>query len=286
LKALAYATKDPIMPSNITQLRSDDLKAYIDANKEKDYVLIDVRQPMEYKLEHLPGAFFLPLPELETKLFELPSEQDLIFYCRSGKRSMVAATLALEAEITTKGIYNLDGGIMSWYGKTLQDFPKVQIFETAAGFSELLYIAMDLEKGAWRFYDFVKERYAGAPFVRAFDTLSKAETAHAKAIYAHWQGHQENPAPFEELFERLGGEILEGGEALADVLERLDSLEGNPCLNLMELALHIEYSAFDLYRTLADRTQDEKTRETIMTIAQAEKAHMRTLVKALAQCPE
>jgi rhodanese-related sulfurtransferase/rubrerythrin len=273
------------MSSDITQLTSDDLKAYIDTHKEKDYVLIDVRQPMEYELEHIPGAFFLPLPELETKLFELPSQQDLIFYCRSGSRSMVAATLASEGEVSDKRIYNLHGGIMSWYGKTLADFPKVQIFDTAADLPDLLYIAMDLEKGAWRFYDFIKRRHADAPFVRAFNTLSMAETAHAKTIHVHWKTHKENPQPFEQVFEQLGGEILEGGEALAEVLERLDSLEGNICLNLIELAMHIEYSAFDLYRALADRIQDEEIRKTVMTIAQAEKAHMRTLVKALEKCP-
>jgi rubrerythrin len=46
----------------------------------------------------------------------------------------------------------------------------------------------------------------------------------------------------------------------------------------------IEYAAYDLYRTMADRTGGAAAREAFMTIAQAEKAHMRALAKAIENC--
>jgi rubrerythrin len=222
--------------------------------------------------------------DLEAKLFELPTDQDLVFYCRSGSRSMVAASLAVEAEVTGKEVYHLDGGLLSWYGKTLTTAPKVRIFDRSAGLAQMLLKAMDLEKGAWRFYDFVARRFAAEPYGKTFAALTKAETAHARTIYGFWQTGQTDPQPFERLFENLGGEILEGGEPLADALGRMDAIADNTCLNLIELALDIEFAAFDLYRTLADQENDADIRQAFLTIAQAEKAHMRTLTRAIDQC--
>ncbi|MCP4107941.1 MAG: hypothetical protein GY749_20750 [Desulfobacteraceae bacterium] len=54
----------------------------------------------------------------------------------------------------------------------------------------------------------------------------------------------------------------------------------------MELSLNIEYSAFDLYRTMAEQTEDKEAEKVFLSIAQAEKGHMRTLIKAVSECPE
>ncbi len=268
------------------QLTPDDLKTYIRTHNEREYVLVDVRQPAEYQDEHIPGAFLLPLPALQTNLSELDSERDLIFYCRSGKRSMAAATLALEDNVTGKRIYNLVGGIMSWQGKTLAGFPKARVFSKTAGFSEMLYTAMEMEKGAARFYDLAYRRYPEATFAHVFGTLSKAETAHARTIYKHWAARQENPISFEQLFDGLKENILESGDTLDQAIKRLDSPGEDICLNLIELALDIESAAFDLYRTMSDRTEDQSFQEIALAIAQAEKSHMQTLIKALEKCTE
>ncbi|MFZ0133514.1 MAG: rhodanese-like domain-containing protein [Desulfobacterales bacterium] len=268
------------------EMSAGDLEAFMAAHEEKDYRLIDVRQPAEYRHEHIPGAVLLPILELESRLFDLPSDQDLIFYCANGARSMAAATLALDAEVTKRGIYNLAGGIMNWYGRTLSGFPEVRVFDTGKGMTDLLHTAMDLEKGAWRFYAAVAERHESEPFAKTFATLCRAENAHAAAIYAIWATNAIDPPPFDELFAGLAGEILEGGETLAAALEQLHSLTGEACLGLIELALRIEYAAFDLYRTTAARTPSPGVRDALLSIAQAEKAHMRGLIRAIATCPD
>ena len=265
-------------------LNPDELKKFINSHKESQYLLIDVRQPGEYQLGHLPGAKLMPLMELESKLFSLPADQDLVFYCRSGSRSLTAASLAQEAEVTEGQVYNLSGGIMGWYGKTLSAFPRVQLFDKASALDDLLYIAMDLEKGAWRYYQFIVDTFSAEPYIETFNTLSKAETAHAKTIYSIWKNDRNDPEPFEAVFDQLNGEILEGGQSLDDVLKQLDSLDGETCMNLIELSLHIEYSAFDLYRTMADRTEASDARKVFLSIAQAEKAHMRALTRAIEHC--
>jgi rubrerythrin len=50
--------------------------------------------------------------------------------------------------------------------------------------------------------------------------------------------------------------------------------------------LDIEYSAYDLYRTMAEQTESEEAKTAFLSIAQAEKAHMQAIAKAISQCPE
>ena len=268
----------------VKDLNPESLRDLMSARNEREYLLIDVRQPAEYRAGHIPGAFFLPLMELETRLFELPEDRELIFYCHSGGRSLAAASLAAEAEVTEKGVYNLAGGILAWDGKMLADYPKVQVFAKDAGFEQMLHTAMDLEKGAWRFYRAAVKKAAGTALEATLVKLAEAETAHARAVYKHWAPTQDAPQPFEPLFEGLSGGILEGGASLEDIVGRMEELDGDACMNLIELALHIEYSAYDLYRTVAERTAETREKSAFLSIAQAEKGHMRMLTRAVPGC--
>jgi rhodanese-related sulfurtransferase/rubrerythrin len=271
--------------STPNNLDANELKAWVETHNEKNYLIIDVRQPQEYRHGHIPGAMFLPLLDLESKLFDLPADRDLIFYCSNGGRSLAAATLVIDAEVTNRRVYNLSGGILRWYGQTLSDFPKVKALDESGGIDALLYTAMNLEKGAWRFYDFIANRHAAEPWATTFETLRRAETAHAAVVYSIWASRNENPPAFENLFDNLKGDILEGGESLTEVLaEASSSVTEETCINLIELSLLIEYRAFELYRTVADRTPDDDARVALLALAQAEKAHMRVLTQAIETC--
>jgi rubrerythrin len=46
----------------------------------------------------------------------------------------------------------------------------------------------------------------------------------------------------------------------------------------------MEYAAFDLYKTMAEQEKDQTVRDSFLSISQAEKSHMRMLVRALDQC--
>jgi rhodanese-related sulfurtransferase/rubrerythrin len=266
-------------------LSTDQLRDYIETQEEKDYLLVDVRQPSEYAQAHIPGSKLIPLGELESRLVDLPSELEVVFYCRSGARSQAASLMAVGSGIPLKKIYNLSGGIMAWDGATLVDFPKVKVFEDIENHAELLLKSMDLEKGALRFYAHVVEKFAEQPFAQMIAPLVKAEKIHAQSIYGFWKEISESPQPFEELFENLNGDILEGGEKLETIINRFETIEDHPCLRLIELALNVEYAAYDLYRTMADQTENERTRRVFLSIAQVEKSHMQMLANAVELCP-
>lgn len=272
--------------TDVKSMSAEALRGFMADRSEADYVLVDVRQPAEYSAGHIPGALFLPLLELEQKLFDLPGDRDLVFYCHSGGRSLAAASLAAEAEVTSGQVYNLQGGILGWEGRKLSDFPRVYVFDKTAGLFDLLYTAMDLEKGAWRFYRAGLSQTAGQAVSATMAKLSEAETAHARAVYRHWAPLQKAPLGFDELFDSLPGDILEGGEALEKVLSLLASQSGDICMDLVELALQIEYSAYDLYRTVAENSQEQEAKKVFLSIAQAEKSHMRMLTRAIEFCED
>jgi len=262
----------------------DDLRAYMSREKEKDYVLIDVRQPGEYQVRHIPGALLIPLGELERRLFELPSDRDLVFYCHSGSRSAAAAALALDGEVTEKAVAHLEGGMLGWDGHTLAGYPRLQLFDPEASLPDLLKTAIDLEKGAWRFYSEVVSRYADAAFTPVFKDLSTAEIGHARVVYRFWRQAEPDATSFDDLYDGLTGDVLEGGIDVSEAIDRIETLDNPPCIGLIEWAMHIEQTAYDLYRNTAERAASAQAKEAFLTIAQAEKAHMRTLVTAIAVC--
>lgn len=277
----------------ITSLTASQFRQYRESHREEQYELVDVRHPEEYLDEHIPGSRLIPLPEFESRISELAADREWVFYCRSGVRSMAAATLALEAGVTKKPVYNLTGGILAWQDRVLTDLPKLETFDPKAPLAAMLHTAMDLEKGAWRFYEHLRTAYAGEPFAQTFGELSRQETGHAHRVYRLWEKTQENPPAFDTLYLELPGEILEGGEPLRDLLSRLeaDRREGasgpkeRHCIHLMETAMMIELAAFDLYRAIADAATQPESREIFLSIAQAEKGHIRVLTRALGRCP-
>ncbi len=76
--------------------------------------LLDVRTREEYDSGHLAQATLVPLQELEQRLAELPPQKDrpFLIYCRSGNRSVSAATILAKHGYTK--VFNLKGGIKEW----------------------------------------------------------------------------------------------------------------------------------------------------------------------------
>ena len=59
-------------------------------------VLLDVREPEEWTAGHAPGAFWIPLGELERARTELPFNRQIVCVCRTGGRSARATEALLE----------------------------------------------------------------------------------------------------------------------------------------------------------------------------------------------
>jgi len=143
---------------------------------------------------------------------------------------------------------------------------------------------MNLERGAWRFYTAVLERHSEAAFARPIDLLARAEEGHARLLYKFWVAGQTDPSSFEEMYGAMSGDILEGGQDVDSMVESLAHLSEDPCLDIIEMSLSIEFAAYDLYRSMANRFSGTAVEEPFLTIAQAEKEHMRIVSEALQFC--
>ena len=61
------------------------------------YLLVDVREPNEVAVEAYPGAVVVPLSSFDPQDIPDPHGKQVVFACRSGKRSLTALALAQEA---------------------------------------------------------------------------------------------------------------------------------------------------------------------------------------------
>ena len=75
-------------------------------------VLVDVREPNETALERFPAAVLLPLSAFDSAAIPVQSGAEVVFACRSGRRS-VTASLAAQEQGFAYGSH-LAGGILAW----------------------------------------------------------------------------------------------------------------------------------------------------------------------------
>jgi rhodanese-related sulfurtransferase len=79
-------------------------------------LVIDVRETGEFKSGHIAGAINYPLSQLNDTVMNIPADKQLFIYCQSGMRSRQAGRILSKKGYTN--LVNLQGGFMSWKGKT------------------------------------------------------------------------------------------------------------------------------------------------------------------------
>jgi rhodanese-related sulfurtransferase len=77
----------------------------------KHPLVLDVRQPDEFRQGHIAGAKLIPLNELARRMAEIPKGREVVCVCASGNRSRSAANTLARAGYT---VFNLQGGMLSW----------------------------------------------------------------------------------------------------------------------------------------------------------------------------
>ena len=79
---------------------------------EGRYLLVDVREPNEVAVDAYPGAVVVPLSSFDPQDIPDPKGKQVVFACRSGKRSMTAS-LAAQAEGLAYDKH-LAAGMLAW----------------------------------------------------------------------------------------------------------------------------------------------------------------------------
>jgi rhodanese-related sulfurtransferase len=84
---------------------------------EGRYLLVDVREPNEVAAEAYPDGIVLPLSSFDPAGIPDPAGKEVVFACRSGKRSVTASLAAQAAGLAYDK--HLAGGIIGWKAASL-----------------------------------------------------------------------------------------------------------------------------------------------------------------------
>lgn len=76
------------------------------------YLLVDVREPNEVAVEAYPGAVVVPLSTFDPQAIPDPGAKQVVFACRSGKRSVTASLAAQAGGLAYDK--HMAGGMLAW----------------------------------------------------------------------------------------------------------------------------------------------------------------------------
>ena len=101
-------TKQEVSYMNITAAEAKEIM-----DTQEDYVILDTREQYEYDQGHIPGAIVISHEEILEKAESVLTDKDqlILVYCRSGRRSKLAAE-----DLVKLGYTNIKefGGIIDW----------------------------------------------------------------------------------------------------------------------------------------------------------------------------
>ncbi len=106
--------------TSMDALTSRELKAELDRGDQ--IVIVDVREPQEYQINHLPGSILIPLGDLPKRYVELDPDANIVTQCKSGVRSAKAQDFLRSKGFTH--VRNLTGGVLGWIDQVDPSQPK------------------------------------------------------------------------------------------------------------------------------------------------------------------
>ena len=110
-KSLPSPTESQVQEMKYEQISQSEAKQLMDT--EEDYVILDVRTEEEFAEGHINGAILIPDYEISEKAESVLKDKNqlILVYCRSGRRSKLAAE-----ELANLGYTNVKefGGIIDW----------------------------------------------------------------------------------------------------------------------------------------------------------------------------
>jgi rhodanese-related sulfurtransferase len=99
---------EPVLRSGDVGVRPDEVRRLHDAGAIQ---LVDVREPHEWEAGRVDGARHIELEHLTSSADTIDRERPVVFYCRVGARSAMAAHAFRRAGYEA---YSMDGGILAW----------------------------------------------------------------------------------------------------------------------------------------------------------------------------
>jgi rhodanese-related sulfurtransferase len=77
----------------------------------KHPLVLDVRQPDEYRQGHISGSKLIPLNELHRRMGDLQKGREIVCVCATGSRSRSASKMLMKAGFA---VFDMPGGMLAW----------------------------------------------------------------------------------------------------------------------------------------------------------------------------
>jgi rhodanese-related sulfurtransferase len=106
------AIKNPQEP--FTRISVQEAREKLDSGKA---VMVDVRNPDEYVEVHAAGVRLIPVNTVlgeVGQIRDLAGGKEVLFICRSGQRSALAAEYATAGGLEDLELFNVEGGTLAW----------------------------------------------------------------------------------------------------------------------------------------------------------------------------
>lgn len=97
----------------VVSVTAGDIQRRLESGEK--LVIVDVREPGEFRSGHIPGAVSAPLSRLDTEAARLKPDTEIVLVCASGSRSISAYHLLKHRGF--QRLLNLSGGMGAWRGQ-------------------------------------------------------------------------------------------------------------------------------------------------------------------------
>ncbi|MFP4200777.1 MAG: rhodanese-like domain-containing protein [Clostridia bacterium] len=252
-------------------------------------LLIDVRQPEEFELGHIPGAVSSPLGQLDIAARDFDPDRPIVTYCRSGVRGDTAARLLARRGFQAR---TLEGGLSSWPYETVRGPARAVSEEKLASVPELLIVAVLREIAAAEFYTTTSQRVTNPAAQEILEYLAVMEEGHTDRVYSKYveaaEETGERVRSVDDLrstatrsignWELKDGVVVEVARDF-DVDIRLKDPE-DPA-EVMDKAVAWEFESYDFYRRSAELLSDEELRSLLIELAFEERTHANMILRTL-----
>ena len=177
----------------------------------------------------------------------------------------------------------MEGGLRAWEGILAQGFPEplMSFLDNAKSPEEYVALAWILEDGMRRFYAQMADTFSTSEAAaRLFDRLAGAEEHHKfelVGLYSSISGKEADSGfPYSLVSGSPKDGFLEGGVALE---EALGWAEGKKIVDVIELCIALETTAYDRYLLMKYEVEDVDSKRVFDLLASEEKRHLKSMTE-------
>lgn len=107
-------TRQPEPEPVVPEISADELLALRANGNAANLLLLDCREPWEWRQAHIPGSLHIPMNETPFRLGELDKNREIVVVCAHGNRSYGVAGYLIQHGFRAS---SLRGGIVAWHAR-------------------------------------------------------------------------------------------------------------------------------------------------------------------------